>query len=70
LIEDVVVDETARGQGVGEAILREGLDLARNAGANGVALTSNPGRAAANRLYRRMGFVPRETNAYFYNFPG
>lgn len=68
VIEDVVVDEAARGGGVGEAMVRKALELARSAGAGGVALTSNPGRAAANRLYQRMGFVRRETNAYFYDF--
>jgi ribosomal protein S18 acetylase RimI-like enzyme len=68
VIEDVVVDEAARGGGVGEAMVRAALELAWSAGAAGVALTSNPGRAAANRLYQRIGFVRRETNAYFYKF--
>ncbi len=70
VIEDMVVDEAARGQGVGEAMVRTALDIARSAGADGVTLTSNPRRAAANRLYQRMGFVRRETNAYFYTFSG
>ena len=68
VIEDVVVHEAARGGGVGEALVRRALELARLAGAGGVALTSNPRRIAANRLYLRMGFVRRETNAYFYGF--
>jgi len=29
-----------------------------------VNLTSRPDRAAANRLYQRLGFAPRETNVY------
>jgi ribosomal protein S18 acetylase RimI-like enzyme len=70
VIEDVVVDRSARGQGVGEALMRRALDLAARAGAPGVALTSNPRREAANQLYRRLGFVRRETNAYYYKFPG
>lgn len=63
-IEDVVVDESARGQGVGEALNRAALERARAAGARTVDLTSRPSREAANRLYQRIGFVQRETNVY------
>ena len=63
-IEDVVVDEAARGRGVGEALNREALDRARALGAKTVDLTSRPSREAANRLYQRLGFEPRETNVY------
>lgn len=68
VIEDVVVDEGARGQGIGEALVRYALDLAHEAGAEGVALTSNPQRHAANHLYRSMGFQLRQTNPYYYRF--
>jgi len=63
-IEDVVVDEAARGGGVGEALNRVAIERARAAGALTVDLTSRPSREAANRLYRRLGFVERETNVY------
>ncbi|MDI1462747.1 GNAT family N-acetyltransferase [Catellatospora sp. KI3] len=63
-IEDVVVDEAARGAGVGAALTREAIRLARAAGAGTVDLTSRPSREAANRLYMRMGFQLRETNVY------
>jgi ribosomal protein S18 acetylase RimI-like enzyme len=63
-IEDVVVDDAARGVGVGEALSRHALELARGAGARTVELTSRPSRASANRLYQRLGFAPRETNVY------
>ncbi|MBV1852725.1 GNAT family N-acetyltransferase [Catellatospora tritici] len=63
-IEDVVVDEAARGAGVGAALTREAIRLARAAGAGTVDLTSRPSREAANRLYLRMGFQLRETNVY------
>jgi ribosomal protein S18 acetylase RimI-like enzyme len=66
-IEDVVVDGTARGQGVGEALTRAALDHAKRAGARTVELTSRASREAANRLYRRMGFATRETNVYRYS---
>lgn len=65
-IEDVVVDESARGRGVGEALNRAALERARVEGARTVDLTSRPTREAANRLYLRLGFVPRETNVYRY----
>lgn len=63
-IEDVVVDESARGRGVGEALSRAALERARSLGARTVDLTSRPSREAANRLYRRIGFEQRETNVY------
>ena len=63
-IEDVVVDDSARGHGVGEALNQFALDLARSKGAKTVDLTSRPSREAANRLYQRIGFVARETNVY------
>lgn len=63
-IEDVVVDQAARGAGVGAALTREALRLARERGATSVDLTSNPSRVGANRLYQRLGFTRRETNVY------
>ena len=66
IIEDVVVDEGRRNRGAGEALVRHAIGLAREAGANGVSLTSNPQREAANRLYQSIGFELRKTNAYFY----
>ena len=68
IIEDVVVDESARGQGLGEALVRRCLEIAREKGAPSVTLTSNPKREAANRLYQRMGFIRRETNTYVWKF--
>lgn len=63
-IEDVVVDESARGHGVGEALNRAAIEEAKRRGAITVELTSRPSREAANRLYQRMGFVARDTNVY------
>jgi ribosomal protein S18 acetylase RimI-like enzyme len=66
IIEDVIVDENMRQRGIGEALIRHAIDRAREAGADGVSLTSNPRREAANQLYRSMGFELRQTNPYFY----
>ncbi|HEY5936604.1 MAG TPA: GNAT family N-acetyltransferase [Kofleriaceae bacterium] len=65
-IDDVVVDGSVRGKGIGEALSHEAIRIARVAGAKGVSLTSHPSREAANRLYQRIGFSRRETNVYHY----
>jgi len=67
-IEDVVVDDAARGHGVGAALNRAALDEAQRRGAKDVNLTSRPSREAANRLYPRIGFEQRESNLYRYTF--
>ena len=67
-IEDLVVDESARGQGLGTQLTNTALKVAKQYGAKGVMLTSNPRRAAANRLYQKMGFKRWKTNLYFYEF--
>jgi len=64
IIEDVIVDNSARGQGIGEALVKHAIEVAREKGASNISLTCNPMREAANRLYQRMGFKKRETNAY------
>jgi ribosomal protein S18 acetylase RimI-like enzyme len=66
-IEDVVVDEPHRGGGIGEALVREGLRIAKQRGATVVALTSAPKREAANRLYQRLGFQRDLTNVYWFD---
>lgn len=65
-IEDVVVDSSVRGQGVGEALNLAAIDEARHRGAKNVSLTSRSSREAANRLYRKLGFERYETNLYRY----
>jgi ribosomal protein S18 acetylase RimI-like enzyme len=69
-IEDVVVDEDARGAGVGEALTRAALERADAAGVRSVDLTSRPSREAANRLYRRLGFEQRDTFVYRFTSEG
>jgi len=66
-IEDVVVDTSQRGKGIGEALTRAALQRAADLGAKTVDLTSRPSREAANRLYQRVGFELRQTNLYRYN---
>ena len=63
-IEDVVVDEHSRGQGVGEALVGRCIEVARERGAEIVELQSARWREVANRLYPRIGFQLRESNLY------
>jgi ribosomal protein S18 acetylase RimI-like enzyme len=73
-IEDVVVDEAARGQQfggkrVGEALTTEAIEIARQAGARTIDLTTRPSRVAAGRLYERLGFDQRDSRVYRYAMP-
>ena len=70
IIEDVVVDAAARGRGVGEALTNAAVARARAEGCRTVDLTSRPSREAANRLYQRLGFQPRDTNVYRFDTGG
>lgn len=65
-IEDVIVDRAVNGQGIGRRLTEAMLDRARELGCVTVDLTSRPSREAANALYRKVGFEPRETNVYRY----
>lgn len=66
MVEDVVVDEAARGTGVAVALTEAAMNEARRLGASTIDLTSRPSRVAANKLYQRIGFVQRDTNVYRY----
>lgn len=65
-IDDLVVCDTARGRGIGRKLVTCAISKARESGARSVNLTCHPRREAANSLYRRLGFVRRETNVYHY----
>jgi len=67
-IEDVVVDETLRGKGIGKELMLFAMNFAKSSGAETIELTSKPSRVAANQLYQKLGFVIRETNLYRYSF--
>ena len=63
-IEDVVVDQDARGTGGGESLCVRAFELARTRGAKTLDLTSRPSREAANNLYLKLGFSVRDTNVF------
>jgi ribosomal protein S18 acetylase RimI-like enzyme len=57
-IEGVRVASAARGQGVGQAMMRHALEIARERGCKIVQLTTNKSRADAKRFYEQLGFEP------------
>lgn len=63
-IEDVIVENAARGKGVGEELTRYAIEYARSKGIKQINLTSTPEKIAANKLYQKLGFTKRETNVY------
>lgn len=63
-IEDLIVQETARGRGVGRSLVQKAIEMADALGAEAVDLTTHPSREAANALYKKLGFVRRETHVY------
>lgn len=63
-IEDVVVDQTARRQGIAARLTQAAIDYAKRKGAKSINLTSRPAREAANLLYQKLGFTKVETNLY------
>ncbi len=63
-IEDVVVDITQRGKGVGELLTRAAISRATKMKINKLSLTSNPSRVGANNLYQKLGFRLCNTNSY------
>jgi ribosomal protein S18 acetylase RimI-like enzyme len=65
-IEDVVVDESQRGKGIGKELILFALAYSASFGAKTINLTSRPARTAANKLYRQIGFEQYETNVYKY----
>jgi ribosomal protein S18 acetylase RimI-like enzyme len=68
-IEDVVVDQAARGEGVGEKLVREAIRIASQNGVRTIDLTSNRRREAANRMYGKLGFGRRDTTVYRIDSP-
>jgi ribosomal protein S18 acetylase RimI-like enzyme len=65
-IEDVVVDESQRGKGIGKELILHAINYSGSLGVKSVGLTSRPSRTSANRLYQKLGFVRYETNVYKY----
>lgn len=67
-IEDVVVDEAFRGQGLSKLLVNHAIEFVKSQHIPLLMLTSNPSRIAANKLYQAMGFERKETNVYRMGF--
>ena len=65
-IEDVVVDESHRGKGIGKELMLFAINYSKSLGAKDIRLTSRPSRIAANELYSKLGFKRYDTNVYKY----
>ncbi len=63
-LQDVIIDEAYRRQGLGEKLMKHMIDLAREHRVGGIELTSKPERVAGNKLYQKLGFKHHETNVY------
>ena len=64
-VEDVVIDNKLRGKGLGEELVEYAINyVKKNLAPCSLMLTSRPSRVAANALYRKIGFEPRQTNVY------
>ena len=63
-IEDVIVDHSARGLGIGEKLIQKAIDLSKEKQVRRIELSSRPIRIPANKLYQKMGFKDRDTNFY------
>ncbi len=67
-LEDLVIDASYRRRGAATILLHAAIDVARNAGARTLDMTSRPSRTGAILLYERLGFRRRDTNAFRYTF--
>ena len=64
-VEDVIVDDSCRGKGVGRALVQAAVAYAATAWpGNTLYLTSNPTRQAARALYASEGFEEYDTGVF------
>lgn len=68
-VEDLLVDESYRRQGVGRLLMEYAISLAEKKSARHISLRTSPQRIAANKFYERMGFHLMATNFFRINLP-
>lgn len=56
LMEDVLVDESLRGQGIGTELIKALIEAAREQGCRKLIATSRHTRPKVHALYERLGF--------------
>lgn len=62
--DDLIVDESFQGQGIGRQLSEKVMSVAKKSGAAYIDFTSSPKRIKANKLYEKLGFKKRNTNIY------
>lgn len=63
-LEDFVVDQSARGKGIGNLLFNAYEDWAREKGCKNLEFTCGQGREAAQQFYRDHGAVTYDTNFF------
>ena len=64
-IEDVIVHDAFRGQGIGKVLVKAAVSHVKQSGQPyRIYLTSNPSRTAARNLYRSEGFEEYDTGVF------
>ena len=63
-IEDVVVDESERGKGIGRLLMNRLIDLAKEKGLSELFLFTGYHRKPAIAMYESLGFKEKESHLY------
>ena len=66
-VDDVVISDAYRRQGLGARLMRELINVAKSRGVSEIRLTSRSARIAANKLYQQIGFTIGNTNVFVMN---
>ncbi|MBM7836929.1 ribosomal protein S18 acetylase RimI-like enzyme [Alkalihalobacillus xiaoxiensis] len=65
VLNDLYVEKSARGKGVGEQLLHKAEAFAKETGAKSLSLSTAPDNASAQRLYEKNGYK-RDSEFYYY----
>ncbi|MGF1480162.1 MAG: GNAT family N-acetyltransferase [Cyanophyceae cyanobacterium] len=57
LLEDVFVNQSYRGQGIGSKLVKQAIELAKEADCYKLIATSRTSRPQVHKLYQRLGFI-------------
>lgn len=63
-VDDMVVDEAYRGQGIAKHLMSQAIEESKRLGCTNLNLTSGDDREAAHGFYEAMGFKKRETRVF------
>lgn len=66
ILNDLFVLDSHRGKGIGEKLIKEGVELARSTGASHLSLETAPNNPA-QKLYERMGWKLNSFKHYEYS---